>query len=84
VTEGAIAWLLYEAIVRTVEVSSPEVGANVGHLFSKTMNQRPSSFVTLSPLGYNDLRTKVMKDVPSSFQYARIKIKTYETRNEYE
>jgi hypothetical protein len=28
--EGAIAWLLCEAIVATVEVSSPEVGANVG------------------------------------------------------
>jgi hypothetical protein len=39
VTEGATAWLLYEAIVTTVEVSSPEVGANVGHLFSKAMNQ---------------------------------------------
>jgi hypothetical protein len=33
------AWLLYEAIVTTVEVSSPEVGANVGHLFSKAMDQ---------------------------------------------
>jgi hypothetical protein len=39
VNEGAIAWLLYEAIVTTVEVSSPEVGANVGHLFSKAINQ---------------------------------------------
>jgi hypothetical protein len=39
VTEGATAWLLYEAIVTTVEVSSLEVGANVGHLFSKAMNQ---------------------------------------------
>jgi hypothetical protein len=39
VTEGAIAWLLYEAIVTTVEVSSLEVGANVGHLFSNAMNQ---------------------------------------------
>jgi hypothetical protein len=29
-TEGAIAWLLYEAIVTTVEVSSSEVGTNVG------------------------------------------------------
>ena len=28
--EGAIAWLLCEAIVTTVEVSSLEVGANVG------------------------------------------------------
>jgi hypothetical protein len=39
VTEGAAAWLLYEAIVTTVEVSSPEVGANVDHLFSKAINQ---------------------------------------------
>jgi hypothetical protein len=39
VTKGATAWLLYEAIVTTVEVSSPEVGANVGHLFSKALNQ---------------------------------------------
>jgi hypothetical protein len=30
VAKGATAWLLYEAIVTTVEVSSPEVGANVG------------------------------------------------------
>jgi hypothetical protein len=37
-TEGAIAWLLDEAIVSTVEVSPPEVGANVGHLFSNAMN----------------------------------------------
>jgi hypothetical protein len=26
----------------------------------------PSSFETLFPLGYNDLQTKVMKDIPSS------------------
>jgi hypothetical protein len=38
VTEGATAWLLGEAIVSTVEVSSPEVGANVGDLFSNAMN----------------------------------------------
>jgi hypothetical protein len=30
VDEGATAWLLCEVIVTTVEVSSPEVGANVG------------------------------------------------------
>jgi hypothetical protein len=30
VAEGATAWLFCEAIVATVEVSSPEVGANVG------------------------------------------------------
>jgi hypothetical protein len=39
VTEGATAWLLYEAIVTIVEVSSLEVGTNVGHLFSNAMNQ---------------------------------------------
>jgi hypothetical protein len=38
VIEGATAWLLNEAIVSTVEVSSPEVGANVGNLFSNAMN----------------------------------------------
>jgi hypothetical protein len=30
VAKGASVWLLCEAIVTTVEVSSPEVGANVG------------------------------------------------------
>jgi hypothetical protein len=30
VAEGATAWLLCEAIVATMEVSSPKVGANVG------------------------------------------------------
>jgi hypothetical protein len=39
VTEGATAWLLNKAIVSTVEVSSPEVGANVGDLFSNAMSQ---------------------------------------------
>jgi hypothetical protein len=52
-----------------VEVSSPEVGANVGGLFSKAMNQEqdntkmlsikyPSSAETLSPQGFSELRTK--------------------------
>jgi hypothetical protein len=36
--EGATAWLLNEAIVSTVEVSSPEVGTNVGDLFSNAMS----------------------------------------------
>jgi hypothetical protein len=36
-TEGATAWLLNEAIVSTVEVSSPEVGANLGDLFSNAL-----------------------------------------------
>jgi hypothetical protein len=29
--------------------------------------QRPSSSEVLSPLGYNNLQTKVMKDIPSRF-----------------
>jgi hypothetical protein len=46
-----------------VEVSSPEVGANVGHLFSNAKYQEqgntivsyygPSSFEVLSPHGHN-------------------------------
>ena len=75
VTEG---WLLSRAIVIVVEVSTPEVGANVGHLFINATDQeqgnttvngkRPSSYEALFPLGYNDLQTKVMKDVASSSQ----------------
>jgi hypothetical protein len=38
VAEDASAWLLNEAISLKVEVSSPEVGANVGDLFSNAMN----------------------------------------------
>jgi hypothetical protein len=38
----------------------------------------PSSFETLYPLGYNDLQTKVMKDIPSLSQYMLIKGETYE------
>jgi hypothetical protein len=38
VTEGATAWLMNEAIVSIVEVSSPEVDANVGDLFSNAMS----------------------------------------------
>jgi hypothetical protein len=79
IAEDAIAWLLCKAIATAVEVSSAEVGANVGHLFSNAINQeqgntivngqRPSSFEALFPFGYNDLQTKVMKDIPSSFQH---------------
>jgi hypothetical protein len=39
VAEGATTWLLNEAINSIVEVSSPEVGANVGDLFSCAMSQ---------------------------------------------
>jgi hypothetical protein len=48
---------------------------SVGHLFSNAVNQEqantivkgqgPLSFEVLSPLRYNDLQTKVMKDMPS-------------------
>jgi hypothetical protein len=38
VAKDALAWLLNEAINSRVEVSSPEVGANVGDLFSNAMN----------------------------------------------
>jgi hypothetical protein len=39
VAEGATIWVLCEAIVTVVEVSLPEVGANVGHMFSNDVNQ---------------------------------------------
>jgi hypothetical protein len=39
VAEGASAWLLDEAISSKVEVSSPEVGANFGDLFSNAKSQ---------------------------------------------
>jgi hypothetical protein len=37
------------------------------------------SFEALFPLGYNNLRTKVMKNVPSSSRYTLMKDKAYET-----
>ena len=53
-------------------MSSPEVGANVGDLFSNAMNQEqgnmmmlnikyPSSAEALSLQGFNELRTKGIK-----------------------
>jgi hypothetical protein len=39
VAEAASAWVLDEAISSKVEVSSPEVGANVGDLFSNAISQ---------------------------------------------
>jgi hypothetical protein len=45
------------------------------------MIKRPLSFEAFFPLGYNDLQTKVMKDIPSSFQYIHVnankKVKEY-------
>jgi hypothetical protein len=59
-------------------MSSPEVGANVGPcsrmLYIKNKATRLLTIRDLRPskhyflLGYNDLQTKVMKDIPSSFQ----------------
>ena len=45
VAKGASVWLLCEAIVTTVEVSSPEVGANVGHLFSNVVSQEQGNTI---------------------------------------
>jgi hypothetical protein len=66
-----------ECLPKVVEVCSSEVGAIVGHLFSKVVSQeqgntivsynRPSSSEVLSPHGYNTHQTKVEKDIPSSF-----------------
>jgi hypothetical protein len=58
-------------------LNSPEVGANVSHLFSNAVDQEqgntivnyyePSSSEALSPHVYNTHQTKVKKGVPSSF-----------------
>jgi hypothetical protein len=48
VVEGGAAWLPCEAIVAVAEVSSPEVGANVGHLFSNTINQEQGNTIVNS------------------------------------
>jgi hypothetical protein len=58
-------------------LSSPQVGANVVHLFSNVVYREqgntivnyyiPSSSEALSPHGYNVHQTKVKKDIPSSF-----------------
>jgi hypothetical protein len=45
VAESSTAWLPYEVIVAVVEVSSPEVGANVGYLFSNSMNQEQGNTI---------------------------------------
>jgi hypothetical protein len=45
VARGATAWLLCEAIVVVMEVSSPEVGANVGHLFSNVIDQEQGNTI---------------------------------------
>jgi hypothetical protein len=62
---------------------------SVGGLFSSAMNQEqgntenvkcqsPSSFEALFPLGHNDLRTKVMKDMPSAVCQMMMKKESYE------
>jgi hypothetical protein len=43
--EGATAWLTCEVIVAVVEVSSPEVGANVGYLFSNAVSQEQGNTI---------------------------------------
>jgi uncharacterized membrane protein len=45
VVEGATTWLSCEAIVAIVEVSSLEVGANVGYLFSNVVNQEQGNTI---------------------------------------
>jgi hypothetical protein len=45
VAEGATAWLTCEVIITIVKVSSPEVGANVGYLFSNVVNQEQGNTI---------------------------------------
>jgi hypothetical protein len=63
----------------------------VGHLFSNATDQeqgntivngkRPSSFEALFHFGYNDLQTKVMKDIASSSQYENMNINVNMNKN---
>jgi hypothetical protein len=48
VAEAASALVLDEAISSKVEVSSPEVGANVGDLFSNAMSQEQGNTKVLN------------------------------------
>jgi hypothetical protein len=45
IAESATAWLACESIVMVVEVSSPEVGANVRYLFSNVVNQEQGNTI---------------------------------------
>jgi hypothetical protein len=73
---GSTSFVAECANVTVVEASSPEVGTNVGNLFSNVVNQEqgntivkdegPSSSEALLPLGFNGHWTKVMKGVPLS------------------
>jgi hypothetical protein len=42
------------------------------------MVKGPSSFEALFPLGYNDLRMKIMKGIPSSSRHVLMKEEAYE------
>jgi hypothetical protein len=44
-SEGATAWLTCKVIVAIVEMSSPEVGANVGHMFSNAVSQEQGNTI---------------------------------------
>jgi hypothetical protein len=71
-------------------LSSPEMGANVGHLFSNVVGQEqgntivnyygPSSLEALSSHRHNAHQMKVKKDIPSSFNM-RIEMQTDEDSN---
>jgi hypothetical protein len=45
VAEGTATWLPCEAIVTVMEMSSPEVGGNVGHLFSNAIDQEQGNTI---------------------------------------
>jgi hypothetical protein len=65
IAEGVTTWSPCEAIVVVMEMSSAELGANVGHMFLNDVNQEQgntivkdyglSFFKASSPFGYDDL-----------------------------
>jgi hypothetical protein len=56
--------------MRCTRLCPPELGVTQGNTIVK--GQGPSSSEALFHFGYNDLQTKVMKDMPSSFIVIRI------------
>jgi hypothetical protein len=94
VSEGATTWLLNEAISSKSGSEFTGGGRQCWGLVLKCFKLRtrqhkmlmvksPSSSKALFPLGYNDLQTKVMKDIPSSSQFMLMKEEAYENKRQH-
>jgi hypothetical protein len=76
-----VVWVPYTSTQEVRQGNTMRPLQSDGHLFSNAIDQEqgntivnykgPSSSEALFPHGYNDHQTKVMKDIPSSFQYVK-------------